>query len=92
MIPELKYLQNMTSKCMYIFTRAIVSRCMLIIIFSIDWAEIRNFLTILQNTNIGCSVICEFFIHAPLIYTKIKSGLLKGFENIVCLLNEQKLD
>ena len=77
---------------MYIFTRAIVSRCMLVIIFSIDWAEIRNILTILQSTNIRCSIICRFLIHAPSIYGKIKSGSLKGFENIVCLLNEQKLN
>ena len=81
----------MTSKCVYIFTRAIVSRCMLVI-YILNWAEIRNILTILQNTNIRCSVICKFFMHAPSIYSKIKSGSLKGFENIICLLNEQKLN
>ena len=75
---------------MYIFTKVTVSIYILLIILS--RAEIRNILIILKNTNIRCGVICRFVIHAPSIYGEIKSGSLKGFENIICLLNEQKLN
>ena len=98
MIPEFKCFTEYGVYICIQFNRAIGT---VAIIYSIDFSyyellangtEIQNIIFILLNTNIWCSVMGIFLIHAPLIYGEIKSGSLKGFENIVCLLNEQKLN
>ena len=97
MIPEFKCFTEYGVYMCIQFHRAIGT---VAIIYSIDFfilriangTEIQNIIFILLNTNIWCSVMGIFLIHAPLIYGEIKSGSLKGFENIICLLNEQKLN